>query len=116
VRRAHGNCGNCSASWSAWRTITGAKAKHHATRKLRIRVERGEFAVLFSGAMDELFEQVEADAWPLMELDVLREAMLRAYRQIERPGRRAVMVSRTARASAKIVRVDAEWRKGRGKG
>jgi hypothetical protein len=62
--------------------------------------------------MEELMEQTEEDARLLMELDVLREAMLQVYRQIVDPGRLAVMVSRIARASARVVRADAEWRKG----
>jgi hypothetical protein len=78
-------------------TITGADAKQHATRKLRSRLERGEFAVLFSGAMDGL-----------------RRAMLRVCRQIMEPGKVVLMFSRIARASARMVRADAEWRKGRG--
>jgi hypothetical protein len=65
--------------------------------------------------MDELMEQTEADAQLGVELDILRAAMLRAFRQIEDPGKMAVMVSRIARASARVVRADAEWRRGREK-
>jgi hypothetical protein len=50
-------------------TIAGADAKHHATRKLRSRVEQGEFMVLFSGVMDELMEQTAENARLVMEPD-----------------------------------------------
>jgi hypothetical protein len=94
-------------------TISGTEAKAHAIRKFRSRVEKGAFAVLFSRAMDELIEQTADDTRLVMELDVLRGAMLVAYRQIEDPEKMAMMVSRIARASTRLVRADADWRKGR---
>lgn len=95
--------------------ITGTEAKAHAVRKFQRRVEQGDFAVLFSGAMEELMERAEADARLGQELDVLREAMLRAFREIEDPRKMAVLVSRLGRASVRIAKMDAEWRRGRGK-
>ena len=77
------------------------EAKQHAVGKLQSRMEKGEFAVLFSVRMQETMERAAEDARLGTELGFLRVTMLRALREIEDPGEMAAAISRVAGASAR---------------
>ena len=94
--------------------ITDKEAKGHAVRKFRSRVESGDFAILFSGQMQETLERAAADAQLGLELGALRVALVRAMQEIEDPGELATMVARLANASARTARANAVVRKDAG--
>ena len=94
--------------------ITDKDAKGHAMRKFRSRVEGGDFAILFSGKMQETLERAAEDAQLGLELGALRVALVRALQEIEDPGEMSTMVSRIANASARTARANAVVRKERG--
>ena len=52
--------------------ITDKEAKGHAVRRFRSRVESGDFAILFSGKMQETMERAGEDAQLGLELGALR--------------------------------------------
>ena len=94
--------------------ITDKEAKGHAVRKFRSRVESGDFAILFSGKMQETLERAAEDAQLGLELGALRVTLVRALQEIEDPGELSTMVSRLANASARTARASAAMRKERG--
>ena len=94
--------------------ITDKEAKGHAVRKFRSRVDSGDFAILFSGKMQETLEKAAEDAQLGLELGALRVALVRALQEIEDPGELSTMVSRLANASARTARANAAVRKERG--
>ncbi len=96
--------------------ITDKEAKGHAVRKFRSRVESGDFAILFSGKMQETLDRAAEDAQLGLELGALRVAMVRALQEIEDPGELSTMVSRIANASARTVRANMAVRRDRERG
>ena len=77
------------------------------------RVESGDFAILFSGKMQETLERAAADAQLGLKLGALRVALVRAMQEIDDPGELATMVARLANASARTARANVVMRKGR---
>jgi hypothetical protein len=90
--------------------ITDKDARAHAVRKFRSRVERGDFAILFSGKMQETLERAAADAQLGLELGALRVAMVRAIQEIDDPVEMSLAISRIANASARTARANAAVR------
>jgi hypothetical protein len=86
--------------------ITDKEAKAHAVRKFRRRVESGDFAILFSGKMQETIERAAEDAELGMELGSVRVALALAIQQIDDPERLSMAISRLANASARTVRAN----------
>jgi hypothetical protein len=93
--------------------ITDKEAKGHAVRKFGSRVESGEFAILFSGKMQETLARAAEDAQLGLELGAVRVTLVRALQEIEDPGELSTMVARLANASARTVRANDAMRKGR---
>jgi hypothetical protein len=93
--------------------ISDKDAKGHAVRKFRSRVESGDFAILFSGKMQETLDRAAEDAQLGLELGALRVTLVRALQEIEDPAELSTMVSRLANASARTVRANAMVRKAR---
>ena len=85
-------------------------------RKFRSRVESGDFAILFSGKMQETLDRAAEDAQLGLELGALRVAMVRALQEIEDPGELSTMVSRIANASARTVRANMAVQRDRERG
>ncbi len=94
--------------------ITDKEKQGHAVRKFRSRVESGDFAILFSGKMQETLDKAAEDAQLGLELGAVRVALVRALQEIEDPGELSTMVARLANASARTVRANAVVRKERG--
>jgi hypothetical protein len=95
--------------------ITNGEAKKREVGKFRKRVESGDFAILFSGKMQETLDRAAKDAELTMELGALRVALVRALQEIEDPAELSTMISRIANASARTVRANAAVRKERGR-
>ena len=93
--------------------ITDKEAKGHAVRKFRSRVESGDFAILFSGKMQETLERAAEDAQLGLELGALRVTLVRALQEIEDPGELSTMVARLANASARTARASVAMRRER---
>lgn len=93
--------------------ITDKEAKAHAVRKFRRRVESGDFAILFSGKMQETLDRAAEDAQLGLELGAVRVALVRALQEIDDPAQLSTMVSRLANASARTVRANAAVRRER---
>jgi hypothetical protein len=93
--------------------ISDKEAKGHAVRKFRSRVESGDFAILFSGKMQETLDRAAEDAGLGLELGALRVALVRALQEIEDPAELSTMISRLANASARTVRANVMVRKER---
>ncbi len=91
--------------------ITDKEAQAHAVRKFRSRVEHGDFAILFSGKMQETLERAAEDAQLGLELGALRVAMVRAMQEIDDPVAMSTAISRIANASARTARANAAVRK-----
>ena len=70
-------------------------------------MERGDFAILFSGKMQETLERAAEDAQLGLELGALRVAMVRAIQEIDDPERMSMAISRIANASARTARANA---------
>jgi hypothetical protein len=94
--------------------ITDKDARAHAVRKFRSRVESGDFAILFSGKMQETLARAAEDAQLGLELGALRVTLVRALQEIEDPGELSTMVARLANASARTARASVVmWRESR---
>jgi hypothetical protein len=93
--------------------ITDKEAKGHAVRKFRSRVESGDFAILFSGKMQETLDRAAEDAQLGLELGAVRVALVRALQEIDDPGELSTMIARLANASARTVRANVAVRKER---
>lgn len=73
-------------------------------------MERGDFAILFSGKMQQAIEQAAEDAELAMELGSVRVAMVRAIQEIDDPVEMSLAISRIANASARTARANAAVR------
>jgi hypothetical protein len=94
--------------------ITDGEAKKREVGKFRKRAESGDFAILFSGKMQETLDRAAEDAQLGLELGALRVALVRALQEIEDPAEMSTMVSRIANASARTVRANVAVRRERG--
>ncbi len=93
--------------------ITDKEAKAHAVRKFRSRVESGDFAILFSGQMQQTLERAAEDAQLGLELGAIRVSLVRALQEIEDPEAMSMTVARLANASARTARASVVMRKER---
>jgi hypothetical protein len=84
--------------------IRDQEKKQAAVGRFRKRVERGDFAILFSGKMQQAIEQAAEDAELAMELGSVRVAMALAIQEIDDPKDMSLAISRLANASARTVR------------
>ncbi|MCO5222160.1 MAG: hypothetical protein M9947_11360 [Thermomicrobiales bacterium] len=91
--------------------ITDKDAKQHAVRKFRSRAESGDFAILFSGKMQETLDDAAADLELSMELGGLRLAMVRALQEIDDPTEMSLAISRLSNAAVRASKVNVEERK-----
>jgi hypothetical protein len=91
--------------------ITNSDAKKREVGKFRARVESGDFAILFSGKMQETLDRAAHDAELNLELGALRAALVRAIQEIDDPAEMSTMISRIANASARTARANAAVRK-----
>src|SRR5690606_20948993 len=94
--------------------ISDAEAKGHAVRKFRARVAQGDFAILFSGRMQAALDQAAEDAALGAELGAIRLAMAQAFLEIEDSNELSLAISRLARESARVARVDVARKKATG--
>jgi hypothetical protein len=84
--------------------ITDSQKKRAAVGRFRKRVERGDFAILFSGKMQKTIERAAEDAELAMELGSVRVALALAIQEIDDPKELSLAVSRLANASARTTR------------
>ena len=91
--------------------ITDKQQKKAAVGRFRKRVESGDFAILFTGQMQQTIERAAEDAELAMELGTVRVALALAIQEIDDPERMSMAVSRLANASARTVRANVARKK-----
>jgi hypothetical protein len=79
-----------------------------AARKFRQRVQRGDFAALFSGKFREMIEQAGAVEGLTGEIGALRLAVLRLITEEDDPTEMATALSKVANATAHMLKAQAK--------